>query len=193
MQFGWTKAADLRAGDVLVLVNGECVVVEWVEHEILESPVKVYNFEVEDFHTYFVGETGVLVHNDCETKSQRKNEQRRNYEAYTGKKPTGEVHHGLPEEFKDWFQSRKYTGKLNNGQKLDINSGEFYYDLPKGIHRLKSGHGIHTKNSYAGITWNKAWSNYINKNPNASAEDVLNQLEKMAKQFKISKFKAVKK
>ena len=50
---------------MLVLSNGELVTVEWVQHEILESPVKVYNFEVEDFHTYFVGECGVLVHNEC--------------------------------------------------------------------------------------------------------------------------------
>ncbi len=64
-QFGWTRAADLRAGDVLVLSNGEYVVVEFVQHEILEKPVKVYNFEVEDFHTYFVGESSVLVHNGC--------------------------------------------------------------------------------------------------------------------------------
>ena len=27
------------------------------------QPVKVYNFEVEDFHTYFVSEAEVLVHN----------------------------------------------------------------------------------------------------------------------------------
>ena len=27
--------------------------------------VKVFNFEVEDFHTYFVGESHVLVHNAC--------------------------------------------------------------------------------------------------------------------------------
>lgn len=59
-------AGSLRAGDVLVLSNGELVTVEWVQHEILESPIKVYNFEVEDFHTYFVGECGVLVHNDCD-------------------------------------------------------------------------------------------------------------------------------
>ena len=32
---------------------------------MLETPVKVYNFEVEDFHTYYVGESSVLVHNDC--------------------------------------------------------------------------------------------------------------------------------
>ena len=41
---GWTEAAQLRAGDILVLVNDEYVVVEKVQHEILESPVKVYNF-----------------------------------------------------------------------------------------------------------------------------------------------------
>lgn len=27
--------------------------------------IKVYNFEVEDFYTYFVGENCVLVHNAC--------------------------------------------------------------------------------------------------------------------------------
>lgn len=62
---GWTSAVDLRAGDILVLLNGEYVIVEKVQHEILESPVKVYNFEVRDFHTYYVGENSVLVHNDC--------------------------------------------------------------------------------------------------------------------------------
>ena len=62
---GWTSAIDLRAGDILVLSNGEYVIVEKVQHEILESPVKVYNFEVQDFHTYYVGENSVLVHNNC--------------------------------------------------------------------------------------------------------------------------------
>ena len=64
-KLGWTLARSLRAGDVLVLSNGELVTVEWVQHEILESPIKVYNFEVQDFHTYFVGENGVFVHNGC--------------------------------------------------------------------------------------------------------------------------------
>ena len=43
---GWTSAIDLCAGDILVMLNGEYVVVEQVQHELLESPVKVYNFEV---------------------------------------------------------------------------------------------------------------------------------------------------
>ena len=61
---GWTDASHLRAGDILVLVNGEYVVVEKVQHELLERPVKVYNFQVEDYHTYYVA-SGVLAHNKC--------------------------------------------------------------------------------------------------------------------------------
>ena len=69
-KLGWTSAIKLRAGDILVLSNGEYVIVEAIQHEILESPVKVYNFEVEDFHTYFVGESSVLVHNKCSYTNQ---------------------------------------------------------------------------------------------------------------------------
>lgn len=61
---GWTEAVDLRAGDILVLVNGEHVIVEKIQHEILESLINVYNFQVEDYHTYYVGK-GILVHNTC--------------------------------------------------------------------------------------------------------------------------------
>ena len=73
---GWTDAAHLRAGDILVLVNGEYVVVEKVQHELLESPVKVYNFQVEDYHTYYVA-TGVLVHNSCNHGSEWNSERNR--------------------------------------------------------------------------------------------------------------------
>ncbi|MEE1328621.1 MAG: polymorphic toxin-type HINT domain-containing protein, partial [Oscillospiraceae bacterium] len=62
-------AVHLRAGDILVLVNGEYVVVEKVQHEILEAPITVYNFQVEDYHTYFVTNAGVLVHNTCKPTS----------------------------------------------------------------------------------------------------------------------------
>ena len=64
---GWTDASHLRAGDILVLVNGEYVVVEKVQHELLERPVRVYNFQVEDYHTYYIA-SGVLVHNKCKLR-----------------------------------------------------------------------------------------------------------------------------
>ena len=66
---GWTEAIQLRAGDILCTVNGDYVVVEQVQHEILETPVQVFNFEVSDFHTYFVGTVPVLVHNTCGVKN----------------------------------------------------------------------------------------------------------------------------
>ena len=62
---GWVESLQLRAGDILLLQNGKYVVVEKIQHEILENSVTVYNFEVEDFHTYYVGLNGVLVHNEC--------------------------------------------------------------------------------------------------------------------------------
>jgi len=54
----------LQTGDVLVLPNGDYVFVEDTYTEELDLPVTIYNFEVEDFHTYFVGESHVLVHNN---------------------------------------------------------------------------------------------------------------------------------
>ncbi|WP_426340088.1 polymorphic toxin-type HINT domain-containing protein [Pseudoduganella sp. S-14] len=61
---GWVRAADLREGDPLLTPSGEHrVVVSLVEEDVLET---VYNIEVDEFHTYFVGELRVFVHNaDC--------------------------------------------------------------------------------------------------------------------------------
>lgn len=60
---GWIGAEALEIGDQLVIYEGKHVVVEKVKHESLNKPVTVYNFEVEDFHTYYVGENSILVHN----------------------------------------------------------------------------------------------------------------------------------
>lgn len=66
---GWISSIELRAGDILVRQNGEYCIVEKIQHEILETPITVYNFEVADFHTYYVGENSVLVHNVCGGKN----------------------------------------------------------------------------------------------------------------------------
>ena len=47
----------------LLDVNGNVLLVEKFNVELTDKPVKVYNFQVEDFHTYHVGENGVWVHN----------------------------------------------------------------------------------------------------------------------------------
>ena len=60
---GWVAAGDLEVGDTLVTADGNEVEVTDLELEKFAEPIFVYNLEVEDFHTYFVGEYGVLVHN----------------------------------------------------------------------------------------------------------------------------------
>ncbi len=37
----------------------------------MNKPVKVYNFEVSNWHTYFVSDAGVLVHNTCSMGSAK--------------------------------------------------------------------------------------------------------------------------
>ncbi len=81
----WVNACDLTMGmnvllstynDVLPLddsidknessrYNYNTTAITKIEVEVLETPETTYNFEVRDFHTYYVGEASVLVHNTC--------------------------------------------------------------------------------------------------------------------------------
>lgn len=58
----WVEVRNLSQGDKLYLGSGKTVEITRIDTENV-TPTKVYNFEVADNHTYFVGEDGVLVHN----------------------------------------------------------------------------------------------------------------------------------
>ncbi|HVX90321.1 MAG TPA: carbohydrate-binding protein [Candidatus Paceibacterota bacterium] len=60
---GWTKAMDLQPGDPVLARSGESLFVTSVTWS--KERETVYNFEVEDLHTYFVGRLGAWVHNSC--------------------------------------------------------------------------------------------------------------------------------
>ena len=59
---GFVEAKDLKISDKLLLSSGKCVTIEKLEVKTLETAETTYNFEVADFHTYYVG-NGVCVHN----------------------------------------------------------------------------------------------------------------------------------
>ncbi|MCM1286352.1 MAG: polymorphic toxin-type HINT domain-containing protein [Acetobacter sp.] len=63
--YGWIKADSLNVGDELLTKDGSILYVEDIRIETLDEPIKVYNFEVKDFHTYFVSDSNILVHNAC--------------------------------------------------------------------------------------------------------------------------------
>ena len=57
----WKAAGTLKAGDLLTLADGSQVKVTEITYE--DRHTTVYNMEVADYHTYYVGEDGVWVHN----------------------------------------------------------------------------------------------------------------------------------
>lgn len=62
---GFVNACQLCIGSPLLDADGKILEVEQIYKEQLgkNEEVKVYNFQVEDWHTYHVGEMEVLVHN----------------------------------------------------------------------------------------------------------------------------------
>jgi len=58
---GWTYVKDLKVGDLLVQSDGKTL--EITSIELLHKHVTVYNMTVDEFHTYFVSDLGIWVHN----------------------------------------------------------------------------------------------------------------------------------
>ena len=62
---GWLKASLLESGMILLDKHG-LANVTIISQTKLDQKETVYNFEVQDFHTYHIGKYGVWVHNaDC--------------------------------------------------------------------------------------------------------------------------------
>jgi len=60
---GWVAAHALQAGEVLKCVDGASRM-SVLRVKDIGTRADVFNFEVEEAHNYFVGRTGVLVHNE---------------------------------------------------------------------------------------------------------------------------------
>ena len=59
----WVSACDLKRGDKVLLSDGTLCEAEGVSCKKLSAPETTYNLEVADFHTYYVSDACVLVHN----------------------------------------------------------------------------------------------------------------------------------
>jgi RHS repeat-associated protein len=57
----WVRVFDLKVGDSLQTYTGQKLAINSIQ--LIPGGKTVYNFEVEDFHTYFVSDQKVLVHN----------------------------------------------------------------------------------------------------------------------------------
>ncbi len=69
---GWVDASDLAPNDIVYTKDWGAATVKSVNLLELDEPVEVFNFEVEDCHTYFVGYSCILVHNAGCTDAAKK-------------------------------------------------------------------------------------------------------------------------
>ncbi len=114
---GFIKAGELAVGDELLDVNGNVLLVENFDVELTDEPVTVYNFQVEDFHTYHVSGFGVLVHNagDDYAKPTESYNRRKHY-GNTPTKKDRQVVGGSPDHDPPLVK-RYYEGDPSTGEK----------------------------------------------------------------------------
>ena len=105
---GWVTAGELTEEDYVLDSEGRRLQVEEKYVEELEESVKVYNFEVEEYHTYYVGDAGILVHNKCWDDSLPKNTTGNNQKGISGGNKNPE--------------SIKRTGRAKNNLRPDPNA-----------------------------------------------------------------------
>ena len=127
---GFVSAEALWIGAELIDKNGNVVLVEQLYRENLgDESVKVYNFQVEEYHTYFVGRTMILVHNakyDVGKYNEMPNE------------PGMDKHH-VPQKASS-AQIFELTSQSAFWKKYQYNSAAHprYKDVPAGINFLQS-------------------------------------------------------
>ncbi len=60
---GWTRAYDVKSGDMMLSLDGEKIKITNIEYKKYDTPIKTYNLTVEGNSNYFVTDIQVLVHN----------------------------------------------------------------------------------------------------------------------------------
>lgn len=129
---GFVEAKDLTEEDKLTLSDGSQVKIEKIEKEELAKAETKYNFEVKDFHTYYVTENDVLVHNDCAydylDEALRQN-------GYTRKDIPDLVNNSKNGQWKyTWSEGGvKYQVRIHAGN-AQYTSSQYIFRVAKNIH-----------------------------------------------------------
>jgi len=119
------------------------VVEGWVP---VPREARVFNFEVEGDHTYFVGDDGVWVHNACG--------------------PGAHGHHVFPQTYRPWFEGR--------GIDIDEYIVDLPSDVHLGqLHAQNIETSAGPMSFPPGGIWNESWRQFIGANPNATQGQIL--------------------
>jgi hypothetical protein len=102
----WVAAGELRVGECLRTASGQAVTLESVSLKAGEH--RVYNLEVEQEHQFYVGESGVLVHNTYQTQAAGRQITPSEYEKLCFGGP------GNKQSFDIWAQDSGFTRRPDN-------------------------------------------------------------------------------
>ena len=138
---GWVDAAELVPNDAVYTKDWGTATVKSVSLLELDEPVEVFNFEVEDCHTYFVGEQCILVHNSCQVHG--KSHGSATHKAAIDSKAKSMQSSG---EYTDiWLNKQLNTAGMKGTQRPDIIAkrldGTFEYIEYASKSQAKGSHG----------------------------------------------------
>jgi len=171
---GFVHAQDLKTGDKVLLLDGSITEIERVELEHTKEPVKIYNFEVEDWHTYYVSESGVLVHNrGCNSTKLGKNMMREMGLASETKWSGYQAQHIIPVE----MENHPVIQKIG----MDIN------DASNGLFLRIPGNSISAMSRHRG--YHSVYNNFVrikldSMNINQSADSLRKQVNSLQQDLK---------
>ena len=128
---GFVPAMNLVIGSKLINGEGHTVCVENILRESNHDGVEVFNFKVEDYHTYYVGESCILVHNANYVINKSGNIEITDWEGYPEDMPK-------PEGEMKLIEGEKYANarKAANSENAKIHRNNPQYK-GKQIHEIK--------------------------------------------------------
>lgn len=145
---GWKEAGDLEVGDSILTKQGESVEIKEIIYQYKSK--KVFNFEVENWHTYFVGALAWLVHNakKCASEGIKKITNRLKY---LGRTPGKNSKTGK-EVFERMMKEIPPKARIKRGQK------EFYDQASKKWRKLSDADMGHIEDAVH--WWNREGRKY---------------------------------
>ncbi len=148
----------MHEGDLLVNSEGHNIPIDQIKKEVKEDTV--YNFEVQDFHTYFISDLKIWVHN-CSIKHGPKYSTKTYNQWYKGtwKNKTKSMDYHLrkhskgrtPEQYTQ-VAMRFFSKNKHLAQEVTLSTGKKGYKIQTGTGKNKVG-GFWTKDGKLVTFW----------------------------------------
>lgn len=141
--YGFKAAGELAVGDLVESNNGALYPVQSVETIYPDEKIAVYNFKVEDWHTYYVTETGILVHNSNCSASSAELSSSGGYKSGSNARtrlPRSNGHWSGEEGNSLWYSDLDVVNKITGGEGIPfINGRPDFSKWSKGTIPFKEG------------------------------------------------------